>query len=398
MLNQIVDIINASSSKSIEDNVLFCQNVIDDKSFLDTLYNSELIENSDIDDYSLGDSITLEFSLPRLSSIGFFETRESFLRKNYYNIPRDEIYIFERSSYLSNDLPFHQNYSLIVNLISKISSFSKHTYEDAEVLNAIILREEISLFLPLTYSYEDLESLNVDVANRIEQFVSLLQTNAFVDKKNVYLNFLVEYLVPKEENIRFSYLIQNFYDYDDKAESSYNYYLRNFSYNKLKVELDSKALEFNQKLQSVINDSQTKLIAIPTALVFTLSTLDYQSINSFKNYLLIIGLIIFCVFIQIFINNQKSSIGFISDNILQYKSTFEQNKIIELEKSFSKVEKEKIKQSNRILLMQLFLWLSPLLSISTVLFLNAYKLIAILTMLAYIICSLIFYFILVFKK
>ena len=50
MLNQIVDIINTSSSKSVEDNVLFCQNVIDDKSFLDTLYNSELIENSDIDD------------------------------------------------------------------------------------------------------------------------------------------------------------------------------------------------------------------------------------------------------------------------------------------------------------------------------------------------------------
>lgn len=393
MLNQIVEIVNTSSSKNIEDNVLFCQYVIEDKSFLDKLYNSELIENSDIDDYSAGDSITLEFSLPRLSSIGFFETRESFLKKNYYTIPSDEIYILERNSYLLKDLPFQQNYSLIVNLISEISNFSKHTYEDAEVLNAIIFREEISLFLPLKYSYEDLESLNVYVANRIEQFISLLQTNAFADKKNVYLNFLVEYLTPKEENIRFSYLIQNFYDYDDKAESSYNYYLRNFSYNKLKVELDSKALEFNQKLQSVINDSQTKLIAIPTALVFTLSTLDYENINSFKNYLLIIGLIIFCVFIQIFINNQKSSIGFISDNILQYKSTFEQNKIVELEKSFSKVEKEKIKQSNRILLMQLFLWLSPILSIATVLFLNAYKLAAIITVFVYIILSLITYII-----
>lgn len=398
MLNQIVDIINTSSSKSIEDNVLFCHNVIDDKSFLDTLYNSELIENSDIDDYSVGDSITLEFSLPRLSGIGFFETRESFLRKNYYNIPGDEIYIFERSSYLSDDLPFQQNYSLIVNLISEISNFSKHTYEDAEVLNAIILREEISLYLPLKYSYEDLESLNVDVTNRIEQFVLLLQTNAFADKKNVYLNFLVEYLIPIEENTRFSYLIQNYYDYDDKAESSYNYYLRNFSYNKLKVELDSKALEFNQKLQSVINDSQTKLIAIPTALVFTLSTLDYENINSFKNYLLIIGLIIFCVFIQIFINNQKSSIGFISDNILQYKSTFEQNKIVELEKSFSKVEKEKIKQSNRIILMQLFLWLSPIIAIATVLFLNTCKLIAILVLIIYIICSLAVYLTFHFKR
>ncbi|SIT03513.1 hypothetical protein [Chryseobacterium gambrini] len=391
MLNQIVDIINTSSSKSIEDNVLFCQNVIDDKSFLDTLYDSGLIENSDIDDYSVGDSIILEFSLPRLSSIGFFETRESFLRKNYYNIPTEEIYIFEKNSYLSDDLLFNKNYSVIVNLISEISNCSKHTYEDAEILNAIILREEISLFLPLKYSYEDLESLNEDVTKKIEQFVSLLQSNSFADKKNVYLNFLVEYLTPKEENTRFSFLIQRFYDYDDKAESSYNFYLRNFSYNKLKVELDSKALEFNQKLQSVINDSQTKLIAIPTALVFTLSTLDYENINSFKNYLLIIGLIIFCIFIQIFINNQKSSISFISDNISQYKSTFEQNKIVELEKSFSKVEKEKIKQSNRILLMQLFLWLSPIIATVMVLFLNTYKLIAIIILLVYIIFSLIIY-------
>lgn len=306
MLNKIV---KHSPLKDIGDDVLYCQYIIEDKLFLDELYDDGFIENSHIDDYSNGDLINLEFSFSRLSSIGFFENRESFLRKNYYNLPSSIIYIYEINKYLSDDLSFNKKHSVIVRFISEISIHSKHAYEEAEILNLFILREELSLFLPLKYSYHDLKILKESSVKLIEDFIGLLKTDAFADKRNVYLNFLVEYLSPKKEPDRFPFLIQNFADYNDKAQSTYNFYLRNFSYNKLKVELDSKALEFNQKLQAVINDSQTKLIAIPTALVFALSTLDYENVNSLKNYLLIIGLIIFCIFIQIFINNQKSSLN-----------------------------------------------------------------------------------------
>jgi len=387
MLSKIVEIVNNSQLKSIQNSTLFCQHTINDLSFLNTLYDSEFIENSDIDDCGVGNSISLEFSLPKLSTLGFFETKKSFLQKNYYKIPTEEIYIYESNDYLSNDLSFNKSYEIIVKLANEISSISKFTYKDTEIANSFIVREDKSLFIPLKYSLDDLKTLKDSTINIIEKFIGLLKTDAFEDKKNVYLNFLIEFLSAQEEMDRFSFLINSFADYNEKAQATYSFYLRNFSYNKLKVELDSKALEFNQKLQFVINDSQTKLIAIPTALVLVLSTIDYEHINSTKNYLSVVGLIIFCIFIQLFVSNQRSMLNFIEENIIQYKLTFKGNKIIELEKSFEKVEKEKRKQSNRLLVIQLLLWLVPILTTSVLLFLSNYKIASTILCFMYLIFS-----------
>ena len=109
-----------------------------------------------------------------------------------------------------------------------------------------------------------------------------------------------------------------------------------------------------------MNDSQTKLIAIPAAIVLASTSLEYGKANSIKNYLILIQVIMFCVFIQIFINNQKSALKFIENNITIYKQSFSNNKQI-LENSFIEVDKEKDKQKYRLLTVQILLWSSPIL-------------------------------------
>ena len=79
-----------------------------------------------------------------------------------------------------------------------------------------------------------------------------------------------------------------------------------------------------------------------------------------KNYLILVGMIMFCAFIEIFINNQKSALKFIEKNITQYKQSFSDNKQI-LENSFIEVDKEKNKQRYRLLTIQILLWSSPIL-------------------------------------
>lgn len=67
MLTKIVEIIrNNLSSIKIEDNVLFCNYLIDDISVLENLHKSALIENSIIDNYQLNENIVLEFSVSSL--------------------------------------------------------------------------------------------------------------------------------------------------------------------------------------------------------------------------------------------------------------------------------------------------------------------------------------------
>ena len=391
MLDKIVQIIISSSSINIEENVLFCQHQINDLEFISQLYEENVIENTSIDSYKINDIVILEFSLTSLLYKGFYYNVDIFLKWNYYEFPKQEIYIYELNNYLAESVNFKEEYNSIVNLVKQIIEISKYSYQEDELLNSIIVREEKSLFLILKYSFDDLKSIDKEKVSLIESFIDILKSHITMDKKNIYLNQLVEFLYKEEEQTRFSYLIRNFDKYIKKSSATYNYYLRDFSYNKLKIELDSKALEFSQKLQSVINDSQTKLIAIPTALVFVLSTLDYENINAIKNYLALVGLILFCIFIQIFINNQKSAIAFIEENINYYKGTFKDD-INELKESFKKVELEKNKQIKRLFQIQILLWLIPIITISVLFFVNGYKYISIFIALIYIGLSVFLFF------
>lgn len=391
MLDKIVQIIISSSSINIGENVLFCQHQINDLEFISQLYEENVIENTSIDSYKINDIVILEFSLTSLLYKGFYYNVDIFLKWNYYEFPKQEIYIYELNNYLAESVNFKEEYNSIVNLVKQIIEISKYSYQEDELLNSIIVREEKSLFLILKYSFDDLKSIDKEKISLIESFIDILKSHITMDKKNIYLNQLVEFLYKEEEQTRFSYLIRNFDKYIEKSSATYNYYLRDFSYNKLKIELDSKALEFSQKLQSVINDSQTKLIAIPTALVFVLSTLDYENINAIKNYLALVGLILFCIFIQIFINNQKSAIAFIEENINYYKGTFKDD-INELKESFKKVELEKNKQIKRLFQIQILLWLIPIITISVLFFVNGFKYISIFIALIYIGLSVFLFF------
>ena len=359
MIDKIVKIlIKNKSSIRIEGDIISCIHTIDNLDFLSKLSDNELITNSFVEDYNTNEDIVLEFLISRLRTQGFYLSKDSFLTWNQYNYPEKEVYIYEINDFLINNIFFNERFSIIVNLIDVLGQNSKNRYYTDEILNLLIVREDKSLLLYLKYLPEDLDLIDNSSLNNITNFIEILGENIAPDRKNIYINELIDYLLPIEEKDRFSYLIKNFDGFIHRASASYNYYLRNFSYNKLKIELDTKALDFAQKIQGVVNESQTKLIAIPAAIVFACTTLEYEKINSIKNYLILVGMIMFCIFIQIFINNQKSALKFIENNITIYKQSFSNNKQI-LENTFIKVDKEKDKQKYRLLTVQILLWLNP---------------------------------------
>ena len=359
MIDKIVKILNKNKlSIRIEGDIISCTHTIDNLDFLSELSDNELITNSFVEDYNTNEDIVLEFLISRLRTQGFYLSKDSFLTWNQYNYPEKEVYIYEINDFLINNIFFNERFSIIVNLIDVLGKNSKNRYYTDEILNLLIVREDKSLLLYLKYLPEDLDLIDDSSLNNITNFIEILGENIAPDRKNIYINELIDYLLPIEEKDRFSYLIKNFDEFIHRASASYNYYLRNFSYNKLKIELDTKALDFAQKIQGVVNDSQTKLIAIPAAIVFACTTLEYEKMNSIKNYLILVGMIMFCIFIQIFINNQKSALKFIENNITIYKQSFSNNKQI-LENTFIKVDKEKDKQKYRLLTVQILLWLNP---------------------------------------
>ncbi len=382
MLKEIVSIIN-KSTPIFEGSTLYCKHKIDDLNFYQTLVEKSIVENLTTNTVSVGDEIILEFSLLKLKTLGFYNDINLFISNNKYEVPTCDIYINELKQYLTQT-SFYLNYVSIIDFVNELQNNSKHTYDDVEVKNVIIVREEKSLFMNLDYDGTIFDTLDVNFNIDLCSFVEILRDTNFLDKKNIYLNELIEFCLKYDENERFKSLLVQFKTFKENSFSTYNFYLRNFSYNKLKLEIDSKAIEFNQKLQAVINDSQTKLIAIPAAFILVLSSFDYEKIESPKNFIAIGGLFIFSILLQLFVNNQKSAIRFIEENINYYKSTFKNQERKEVEKSFSNVNAEKNIQIERLILIEVLLWFMPIFTISMFFYLSNNQSVAVLIMFFYL--------------
>jgi len=379
MLSRIKNIISSSNSNfDVSSGVCICSDYkVSDKECLAYLYRQECFEQSIfIEDLSDNDIINLELSLPKLIKIGFYYSFESFVLSNKYAFPDSDFYIYDIDSSQVAENKNLAKHKSIINLINSLKYIAKHSYFNAGVYNAIIFREDKSLFLSFEFKVNTVLSIKeseVEIINNI----SNIFCEAVSEKKLLFINELINFLTKvNDESQRFIYLLSNISDFYEKSTNAYQYYLRDFSYNKLKLELDSTALEFAQKIQSVINESQTKLIAIPTVFVLAFISFDYSDLLSNKNIFTIISLFIFAILIQLFLNNQFSTLRFINENITSYKETFNRNDIDKISSKFTLVDKEREKQKKRLILIEAILWLIPVSLLCTWLFGVGYNLLA----------------------
>lgn len=360
MLIKIVDLVLLSEC-NIESGTLFCNNIHvkneDVSSCIKFLDSTNTIENTDYIN-KLGSVINLELTLPRLNDVGFYESCETFILRNKYEEPEGLYYIHEIKCFSKDIHHFFITYRNLLLLIKSIKNLSKHTYFDTDLMTSIIVSEDQSLVLTINNELVICELVNENVSAIIKELL-IIFNEPTSDKKLLFMNELFNLLNPISEKERFIYLIKNIKDYYDKSLNAYQYYLRDFSYNKLKVELDSKSVEFAQKIQGVINDSQSKLIAIPTALVLVVASFDFSKIISGKNIASVISLFIFSFLIQIFLNNQRSALKFIKQNINSYKETFKGKNSDQIVKCFSLVDLEFIKQDTRLRIVEVILWSIP---------------------------------------
>jgi hypothetical protein len=311
------------------------------------------------DDLSIGDTINIELSLLHLSSIGYYENTETFINKNPYYPPSQLYYIRNIDCFSSDNNTIINSYSNVILLIDVIKQNAKHCYSETEVDFSLIFREDKALLLPFIYEALDIQQISNDDIGNLKIVIEIFEKGDSKEKL-IFINELIDFLTIQNEDERFKFLLSHIAEFIDRANNAYQYYIRNFSYNTLKTELDNAALEYAKKIQSVINDAQTKLIAIPTAFVLATANMDFSTILSSKNIGILCSLFVFAWLIELFIRNQKSALKFIESNIQSYKSTFtNQNDLVA--KSFSIVDAEKKKQKRRLTVIQCITWGTPIL-------------------------------------
>jgi len=366
MLQKIVKIIDSSSRHKVDNGTLYCYGVtfIDDECI--TFFEENNILESTINQST---PVDLELTLAKLNSIGYYEDITVFILKNRYVIPQIKYHIDKIKHYNVDTNEFVNKYTSVISLIDSIKNTATYMHTEIDIHKSSIYSENKMLSLPFIYDSNIIQQLTTDDIIKLKEITTAFSENENPDKKKLFINELIEFLSQQSENDRFLFFLSHITKFVDRANAAYQYYIRNFSYNKLKAELDNSALEYSRKIQSVINDAQTKLIAIPTALVLAVSNMDFSYIFTSKNVGIISSMFIFSLLIDLFIKNQKSALTFIKQNIDHYKESFEAiNKV--LQESFKTVDSEWKKQNTRITIIRIIRWGIPilLLIVSTMVF------------------------------
>jgi hypothetical protein len=371
MLKKLVDIIDNSRCE-IKGGTLFCSDwIVTDNQILIDLNKHNCFEQSIfIDDIKINSSVSLELSISELSKIGFYDSCEYFILKNRYERPDTPYYIYELKTFDTDSHIFIKQYTSIQNLISSIKRVAKHTFLDIEIENAIISNEKLSVIISFDYSSDALLSIDTDRLSKIDLIIKTLDGDN-LEKRNLFTNEIIDFM---QRNVtdKIDILLVNIDDLYNNCESAYSFYISNYSSNKLKFEIDSKAIEFTQKIQSVINEAQSRLIAIPSAFVLAALAMDFEKSQSPKNYVTIISLFVFALLIQLFINNQYTILKFINENIDEFKQLFsygKNNKLL-LER-FLIVEKAQKKQKCRFIIINVILWFIPIVLLILFIILNS---------------------------
>ena len=357
MLNKIVNIIKSNSVR-IENGTLFIDNwEVSDKEVLQYLYDNNCFEKSlFLEDIEIGSVINMELSLAELCNIGFYDSCKSFIAKNKYELRKEIYYIYEND----NSLCFIDQYNAIIILLTSIKSISKHSFTDIDILNTVVSNDKQSVVISCDYTSEDIVGLNDKDLEKISKISTVLCEDN-LEKKNLFINEIIEFLVAGH-TYQISYIFENIGELYDNCMNAYSFYMSGFSSNKLKLEINTKAIEYTSKIQAVINEAQTKLIAIPSAFVLAALAMDFEEhrlLLNTRNIVTLISLFIFAILIQLFLSNQKSILKIIKADIEDFKDGFEKTKIELLSKKFECVDVSLQKQQSRLSAITCILWLIP---------------------------------------
>lgn len=318
-------------------------------------------KNKSIEQISAGQEIEVKLYSLNLKNERYYETVEELLKASSQKYPDNRFYVHAINFDSVNDAkpPIIQNYEATTQLIGFLVSIADYQKE-----RELVFFQSKQLVMTTDYNVADLaEFKNVSV------LISHISDSADKEeRKIIFINELIASLmkIPELKN-RFKHLLKNFEDLFVNYKKSHNLYLEKYSYTKFKSELDKEIIEYSKKIQSVINDAQTKLVAIPAAFLLIIGQFDFTGEKLFFNLALILSALVFSVLLEVLLRNQFSALEFISDDVTQFQSSVDEKKVAVLGEdftaTFTKIRGLYDKQKCYLNIIRVLVWLTPIFAI-----------------------------------
>ena len=164
--------------------------------------------------------------------------------------------------------------------------------------------EKIELLL--NYTQGDLAGLK-GVADFAKDFI---HTDAHVEQKKTIVKSILLEMKKEAEADKFTIglVFSRFDEFSRRVSSSYQLYVSEFSFQKIKAEVEKSKFEALAKINKVFSEIQNQLLAVPVALVVVCGQMEAGNGFSLKNLFIIAGSLVFAVFMFFLILNQRNTL------------------------------------------------------------------------------------------
>jgi len=235
--------------------------------------------------------------------------------ERFYLIVTDQIYRADQ-----DDLPVEiRNYFTAAKLYSLLMTVADHHGGASADAKTLIFLNGGKVEITPQYSVADLHELG-----RLDDFErEFIVSDAHKDQKQTIIKTVLAELFTGRNKFPFSELLARFDDFFGRVQSNYQLYVAEFSFHKVKDEVEKEKLDAMIKLNKVFSDIQNQLLAIPVALVLVGGQMEDKGSWTSKNILIWIGVLVFSILMSLLVSNQRNTLKAVKDEIDQQKRQIE---------------------------------------------------------------------------
>lgn len=254
---------------------------------------------------------------------GFFASIDDLLSAPARRITApSRFYLADNDSLYSGDPttlpPTGKHYLAAAQLYTLLEKASDHQGGVGEARTLVFLHREKIEITP-QYGVADLHELP-DLSAFEAEFIA---SETHQEQKRTILKTVLLELFSGRKKLPFSELLSRFDEFVDKVRASYQLYVAEFSFQKVKAEVEKEKLDAMVKLNKVFSDVQGQLLAVPVALVLVGGQMEDKGLWTSKNLLIWLGALIFSVLMDLLVRNQRHTLRAVKHEIDQQRQQIE---------------------------------------------------------------------------
>ncbi len=281
------------------------------------------LTSGDPDQLVVGQKVHVRIDSPRIGLGVLAIDLDNLLRTRKAHIEEPKRYFLINSKYgrgdsdVPSDIQLYQKLLTFINLLKESAAYLDSDREELVFIN------EGKFSLPISYDTSDLLSADFSVMQKI---VETFTNDTHREQKLVILaDAAINLIKSTPSENRFQQLLSHLSELQKKFSDGYKLFVSNFSYDKVRSDLEAAKIEYTGKIHKVFSDIQNQVVGIPVATVIIAtqmkdaSTDKATSYETWVNSAVLLGCWIFVILVSFLICNQRHTLEVLDSEITRQK-------------------------------------------------------------------------------